>query len=229
MTSDTHGSYKATGGCHEPQEELAFQLVLEHMPPGGTMLELGAYWSFYSMWFASRVPGARCIMVEPSRRKLNIGKRNFKRNGFKGEFLQRKVGHGHLGVDRLLQKRGITQLDILHADIQGFEFEMLCDADQSLRNGAIGYVFIGTHSQQLHYQCKRYLEERQYITLTHADFDHGTSCCDGILIARHRDRNGLEPLALPLRDSAGQQAAEKELARIDITPAPRRRWGWRRS
>ena len=50
---------------------------------------------------------------------------------------------------------------------------MLCDAEDSLNHGRIGYVFVGTHSQALHYQCKSYLEQRGYITIAHADFDYG--------------------------------------------------------
>ena len=30
-------------GHHEPQEELAFQALLEHLPAGATMLELGSF------------------------------------------------------------------------------------------------------------------------------------------------------------------------------------------
>src|SRR5690349_12506355 len=47
-------------GVHEPQEEFVFQEVLKHVPENGTMLELGSFWAFYSMWFANDVKGARC-------------------------------------------------------------------------------------------------------------------------------------------------------------------------
>ena len=66
-------------------------------------------------------------------------------------------------------------VDVLHADIQGAEFEMLCDAEESLLNGRIGYVFVGTHSQQLHCQCKSFLGRQGYVTIAHADFDYGCS------------------------------------------------------
>ena len=52
-------------GVHEPQEERVFAEILRFVPEGGTMLELGAYWGFYSMWSARVVRGARCVMVEP--------------------------------------------------------------------------------------------------------------------------------------------------------------------
>jgi hypothetical protein len=199
---------QANAGCHEPQEEHLFQEVLRFIPRNGCILELGAYWAFYSMWFAKEVPDAKCYLVEPRRKNLKVGKYNFSKNGMQGDFFHSKVGHGHLGVDRFLESQRLDYVDLLHADIQGTEYEMLCDAEQSLSQARIGYVFVGTHSQELHYQCKSYLEKKGYVTIAHADFDHGTYCSDGVLVARHRDLPGLEPLDLPLRDAPRQRAAE---------------------
>ena len=147
---------QANGGCHEPQEEFVFQEVLKHIPRRGCILELGAYWAFYSMWFAREVPEARCLLVEPRRRNLEVGQYNFARNGIHGEFFRSRVGYASLGVDRFLAARQLGYIDLLHADIQGSEFEMLGDARESLKSGKIGYIFIGTHSQELHYRCKYY-------------------------------------------------------------------------
>src|SRR5690606_38671805 len=44
--------FEKTKGIHEPQEERVFAEVLPWVRPGGVMIELGAYWGFYSMWFA---------------------------------------------------------------------------------------------------------------------------------------------------------------------------------
>ena len=202
---------QANGGCHEPQEELLFQEVLRHIRRGGCILELGAYWAFYSMWFAKEVPESRCILVEPKRRNLKVGKYNFARNEFRGEFFRRRVGSAHLSVDRFLDARELNYVDVLHADIQGAEYEMLCDARQSLQRGRIGYVLLGTHGQDLHYWCKSYLEQHGYITLAHADVDYGTYCCDGVLAARRQDLEGLGPLDIPLRDPDGQHRAERQM------------------
>ena len=62
----------ANRGCHEPQEEMVFQEVLKHIPAGGCMVVLGAYWSFYSIWFAKTVERARCFMVEPEPEYLEV-------------------------------------------------------------------------------------------------------------------------------------------------------------
>jgi len=205
-------------GCHEPQEEFVFQEVLKHVPRGGTIVELGAYWAFYSMWFAKVVADARCICVEPRKKNLKVGQYNFAKNGLVAEFVRGKVGCDRLGVDDFLKAKRLDFVDILHADIQGAEHEMLCSADRSLRAGRIGYVFVGTHSQELHYQCKALLERCGYVTIAHADFDHGTYCCDGVLIARHQDVAGLEPLDLPLRDPQAQYQAEMQMQALRLDP-----------
>ena len=36
-------------GHHEPQEEVLFTEVLRHLPSDATMIELGGFWSFYSV------------------------------------------------------------------------------------------------------------------------------------------------------------------------------------
>ena len=185
------------------------------------------------MWFAKVVPNARCYLVEPRQKNLRVGKANFATNGVKGKFFRSKISHGHLGVDRFMQRQKLPYVDVLHADIQGAEFEMLCDAEESLLNGRIGYVFVGTHSQQLHYQCKSFLGRQGYVTIAHADFDYGTYCCDGVLVARHRDVPGLEPLDIALRDALRQRQAECRTRDLQTDhPAQRRKppWGtWLRS
>ncbi len=206
-------------GCHEPQEEMVFQEVLNHIPASGCMIELGAYWGFYSLWFASRVDDAHCFLVEPEPNNLDVGKYNFALNQLTADFTVSKVGHRAWGADRFLAERQIDFVDVLHADIQGNEFEMLVDADQSLRAGRIGYVFVGTHSQDLHYRCKQLLEARDYVIIADADFTHGTFCADGVLVARHRALPGVEPIDLPLREPHQPYTVRQPLRLLPRWPA----------
>src|SRR5690349_9262709 len=37
-------------GHHEPQEELVFHEILKHVGTKATMVELGGFWSYYSLW-----------------------------------------------------------------------------------------------------------------------------------------------------------------------------------
>ena len=102
-------------------------------------------------------------------------------------------------VDDFLQEQGIEWVDVLHADIQDAEFEMLCDAEKSLSAGRIGTVFAGTHGQDLRYRCKESLENHGYTAIADADFEHGTYCQDGVLVARLSSMARVEPIDLPLR------------------------------
>ena len=43
-------------GVHEPQEEYAFEQVLNAIETPLPMIELGSYWGFYSLWYKSRFP-----------------------------------------------------------------------------------------------------------------------------------------------------------------------------
>jgi hypothetical protein len=40
-------------GRNEPREEAVFHEILKHLAPDATMLELGGFWSYYSLWFKS--------------------------------------------------------------------------------------------------------------------------------------------------------------------------------
>ena len=192
---------RANRGCHEPQLEWVFQQVLGEIPDGATMMELGASWAFYSMWFFAHVRDASCVLVEPDPARLALGRRNFELNGCRGTFIQDYVGPGQWELDRFMRETDRRFVNLLLADIQGAEVDMLEGGDQTLSNGRVGYVFLGTHGQDVHYRCKEFLERRDYVIVAHADFDRGTYCFDGVLVARHRSLAGLTPLTLPLREA----------------------------
>jgi hypothetical protein len=179
-------------GVHEPQEEIVFGRVLAEQREGAVMLELGAYWSFYSLWFHGRVIRASCLMVEPISENLEAGKRNFALNGLRGQFIQAYVGDGNgqhedgtriVGVDDFLREQSIEFLDILHSDIQGSELQMLNGAAEALRNRRIGWLFVSTHTNDLHADCERLLVQAGYEILASINRDASYSE-DGILVAR---------------------------------------------
>jgi FkbM family methyltransferase len=196
-------------GVHEPQEERVFMEVLRHIPAGGTMIELGSYWAFYSMWFLTAVPGSRVFCVEPEEHNLAAGRINFERNGLRGDFTQAAVGNEGLRVDDFVIEKDIDFVDILHADVQGAEIEMLRGAQETIAAGRIGYWFIGTHSQQLHLECRQFLEARGYAIIASADVDNETFAFDGVLVARLAGLEGPGPFDL------GSRAAEVDrMARV---------------
>ena len=190
-------------GVHEPEEERIFQEVIKELDSNKqlTMLELGAYWSFYSMWLLSLFPGANCFMVEPSRQNLYYGKKNFELNKRRGTFIQAGIGKESnkalnvLTVDEICQKNKISFLDILHSDIQGFELEMLEGSKRMFSEGRIGYVFISTHSNDLHADCRKVLLDYNFTEIANVDLDHSSSW-DGILVMKAPNYKGIEPLPI---------------------------------
>jgi hypothetical protein len=81
----------ANRGVHEPEEEFLFSVVVRMLSPTATMLELGAYWSFYSMCFLNGFPQRTAFMVEPEVENLKSGMQNFALNSLKGTFVQASV------------------------------------------------------------------------------------------------------------------------------------------
>ncbi|WP_287636472.1 MULTISPECIES: FkbM family methyltransferase [unclassified Microcystis] len=169
-------------GVHEPLEEFVFQQVLKRLSVAPNMLELGAYWGHYSMWLKILHPNATVILVEPESQNIKVGKKNFKLNGIEGQFLQNFVGKGYFSVDKYLRDNYIKKLSILHSDIQGYEVEMLSDCSFSLSNANIDYLFISTHSQDLHYEVIQKLKHFSYRVEVSSDFDQTTSY-DGFIFA----------------------------------------------
>ena len=98
-------------GIHEPQEERIFMEVLKGLPPGALMIELGSFWSFYSMWFNKEIKEAVNIRVEPDSFNLGQGKRNFRLNKMTGEFIRAYMGKVYdkkenmLSVDKLAEEK----------------------------------------------------------------------------------------------------------------------------
>lgn len=192
------------GGVHEPQEEYAFMQVLKHMPEGAIMLELGAYWGFYSMWFHKMVNNPRCLLVEPQINNLRNGKKNFAVNNFKGEFIRGNIGavseNKHFGaplltVDKIVKENKLKHIHILHADIQGYELDMLKGASNTIEEQRIDYIFISSHSDNLHRDCISLLKNRGFSILAEANLEESYSC-DGLIVARRSDIEGIESISI---------------------------------
>lgn len=191
-------------GVHEPQEEKAFHEVLPHMPEGAAMIELGAYWGFYSLWFASSVSRARCFLFEPDPRNLEAGKQNFALNGLKAEFSGEAVGNRFAtqlktarltNLREIMQQRKLGHVDLLHADIQGAERDMLLEAEDVFLKRQVSYLFISTHSDKLHMECKDFLEARGYRILCSASRSESYSL-DGVLVAKLEGAPGPDSLVI---------------------------------
>jgi hypothetical protein len=176
-------------GVHEPEEERVFQEVLKCIKPGSTILEVGAYWAFYSLWFASEVKDAKCHMIEASHANILSGKKNFKKAGKKGVFFQAFVDkytdlsskiNSTITIDHYCNINQIDHLEILHSDIQGAEANMLQGCSNMLKGRKIDFIFISTHSSELHRICKKFLTNFSYEIVVDIDLEK-TSSHDGLL------------------------------------------------
>lgn len=171
-------------GVHEPLEEYCFQEVLAQLAGrADTMIELGSYWAHYSMWFLKLNQKAQSILVDSDLENLNAGRENFSRNGYQGEFIQSFVGAGKFSVDGFMTERGLRKIDILHADLQGFELEMLNGASSALLNHQIDYIFISTHSEDLHRSVLTQLACSGYRVEISSNFGEETTSYDGFILA----------------------------------------------
>ena len=189
---------KLNGGVHEPQEERLFMEVLRRLPYGSTMLEFGAYWAFYSMWFYREVQDARCFCVEPASRNIQMGKDNFALNFGSSPprvlFEQAYAGRNDVvgsakdaipivSLDGFLLKHGISRLALLHADTQGHELDVLLGATNSLSSASIDYLFLSTHTNELHRLCLERLRSNRYRILADIDLLE-TYSFDGLIVAQ---------------------------------------------
>lgn len=176
-------------GVHEPQEEKAFDEIIKLLPEYCTMLELGAYWGFYSLSLLEEKPNARCYLVEPEIENITSGKTNFKLNNRIGNFTQAYAGSTSsnkprtIAVDSFCNDKKINHLDILHSDIQGYEAEMLKGASKMLSTKRISYIFLSTHSEELHSSCSKTLKSYGYEILASANITESFSY-DGLIVAK---------------------------------------------
>ncbi len=155
-------------GHHEPQEELIFDVIARRARPDSTMIELGAYWCYYSMWYLNAVAGSRAICVEPDPFHLALGRRNGSLNGIvdRMSFIQAWTGGAALpdatypcetthalltlpqfDVPGIIAAQNLDAVEVLHIDTQGAELPLI----RSMRDvvGKLRFVCVSTHHHQI--------------------------------------------------------------------------------
>ena len=156
-------------GHHEPQEEAVFHAIVERLASepserAPVMVELGAFWAYYSMWFNKALPGSTNIMVEPDPVNLEVGRRNFALNGMDGLFVHAAAGSAHgetvwlpcesdwkvrriatVTLDGLLREHNVDRFDLVLCDAQGAELDVLRAAREALAAGQIRFLVVSTH------------------------------------------------------------------------------------
>ena len=85
-------------------------------------------------------------------------------------------------VDGIKKEFNLEHIDILHSDIQGFEHTMLERAENVLSNQLAEFLFISTHSNELHYDCVATIKSYDYKIICEFDLDD-TYSEDGLIVA----------------------------------------------
>ena len=184
-------------GHHEPQEEKAFYEVLKYIKEGSTMIEVGSFWAYYSMWFNTKIKDAKNYMIDINENTLNIGKKNFDINNLVGHFYVDNLPNFNFGS--FIKQNNINFVDILHADIQGWEYHLLQDCQPYLDK--IGYIFVSTHTDQytsgqfwnaprefLHEDCLNFFIQNEFIILCEHNMKESSSH-DGLIVAKNPNIN----------------------------------------
>jgi FkbM family methyltransferase len=155
-------------GHHEPQEEVVFHEILKRLRPQATMLELGGFWSYYSLWFLSNYSDQRrAFVVEPDPNHLSVGRANAALNNRKITFIQASVGRepapaqkfktesaGEIQIPQItvplyLREHAISFLDILHCDTQGAETDIIASCEDLFRSRKVRFGIFSTHSHHI--------------------------------------------------------------------------------
>lgn len=218
---------KLLKGHHEPQEEKIFHEVIKSIPDNATMVELGSYWGYYSMWFQKQIPGAKNYLIEPDPKNLAIGKYNFALNNSCGHFTQAMVGKysadnqlftdwnydkyyvKQINVDDFATKNRINFIHLLHSDIQGAELDMLKGCQKLIAEKRIGYFFISTH-KDLHRDCLKLLQDAHLEILISITRDESFSA-DGLIVAKLPDIKGPQKLELSKRTASLRSLIDKAI------------------
>jgi hypothetical protein len=191
-------------GHHEPQEEIAFHVLLSTLPDTARMVELGANWAYYSIWFNRVINNPYNLCLEPIEENAKHGLRNINLNQCKNiEYIQGFVGlQTSADVDFVnwdgsilkLNRYSLSDLisikggyfDVVHSDIQGGEMDMLVSAITAMDR--IGYFVISTHDDK-HEHCRDFLINNGFEILVEHTISESYSA-DGLLLAINADHIG---------------------------------------
>ena len=157
---------KTLKGHHEPQEEKVFYEIVKKLPNKPTMIELGSFWAYYSLWVNKEKNSALNICCEPDKTNMGIGKVNARINKAKnikfydvasgktdGEVVDLVMDSDPSKtekvtirtVDSLMKENKLRKLDLLHLDIQGVELDALEGAIETIKQGKLRFLIVSTH------------------------------------------------------------------------------------
>jgi FkbM family methyltransferase len=228
-----HGNWMAhiirgLRGHHEPQEELLFNSLLRFSRHDSLIVELGAFWAYYTLWYLQEIPGARAICIEPDPANLAIGVKNAALNGFSDQILFQNAWIGGeaqkeytaviestngpmtlpcLNMDSVLPLTGERVIEILHMDIQGAELPFLKSMQKAVTDGLVRFLVVSTHhssisgSKTTHADCMDAIRNLGGTILEEHDVQESFSG-DGLIVASFFLQDGQITLPTISRNTA---------------------------
>jgi len=194
-------------GHHEAQEERMFYEVTRRLPDDATMIELGGFWSYYSLWFLKDHAKRESIVLEPEPSHLDVGRANAWLNGLSPEFRHGFAGGSpspaerfftevsgemtlpRYSVEQLMGDCGWPKLSLLHCDIQGAELEVLESCREMFAARRVEWVFVSTHAHTIsgdpliHQRCLQLLRDCGAVIEAEHEV-HESFSGDGLIVAR---------------------------------------------
>jgi FkbM family methyltransferase len=221
---------KRLNGHHEPQEEAAFYEVLKNIDKNkpSYMIELGSFWSYYSLWFAKQNnKNHHNICCEPDSTNIQIGKMNAKINKLTDIIFVQSAAGGQdkklvsiekdsergtyinvqiRTVDSLMKEHDWPNLDILHIDVQGQELGALEGAIKTIQSGKLRFLFVSTHHYHYsgdpltHKKCLDFINKNNgHVIVQHAVSESFSG--DGLIVASFHEKDNDLKIKLSINSS----------------------------
>ena len=194
-------------GHHEPQEELIFHHLIQVARPNSLIVEIGAFWAYYTNWYLGAVAGSDAVCVEPDKLYLKCGEENLSLNGRQARWINACVGgawsksvtfkrdsdkkRDHIpchNMVSLAEFTGNRRIEVLHMDVQGAELSFLGSMDKAVAAGLVRFVLVSTHhasishSPTTHQDCLSELKRLGATILCEHNIDESFSG-DGFIAA----------------------------------------------
>ncbi len=182
-----------TGKWQQRVDDIFYE-VLKYIPSKATMLEVGAYWSYYSLLFSHVVDNPSNFILEPHPDHLRCGIKNFELNQKKGYFYrfyfgfdyEKKISHSHgsihMQMDWFIVQNDIDHIDVLFIDSQGSELDVLTSSVEAIEQNKIDYFFIATHSFKKHENCLNFFTDKNFQILV--EYLPSKEIKDGLILAK---------------------------------------------
>lgn len=161
---------RALRGHHEPQEELIFDSIVRFSRHNSLVVELGAFWAYYSLWYLKDVPGSRAICVEPDSLNLQVGQKNASLNSLQnrvdfhnawigGTYIDRFTRHAEstkkevtlpcFDMDHVITLCKDDVIEVLHLDVQGAELAFLESMHSAISRNLVRFLVVSTHHSSI--------------------------------------------------------------------------------